>query len=96
MLVFTAAAALLTAVLFGLCAGLALFLSGSGRGVNGWRVPRGATGAASARMRRGLAVAQCAFAVLLLVPAALLGRTLFALLARTPGFDVEQTLTFST
>jgi putative ABC transport system permease protein len=95
VLLFTATAALLTAVVFGLAPAWrwsrvspasALTVGAS----------RGATGAGSARMRRGLAVAQCAFAVLLLVPAALLGRTLFALLARTPGFDVEQTLTFST
>jgi predicted permease len=57
---------------------------------------RGATGIGSARMRRGLAVAQCAFAVLLLVPAALLGRTLFTLLSRPPGFDTERAITLGT
>ena len=92
---FTIAAALVTAVLFGLApawrwsrvAPSTLLAAGEGRG---------STALGLARLRRGLAVAQCAFAVLLLVPAALLGRTMLTLLSRTPGFDTEQTLSVST
>jgi putative ABC transport system permease protein len=95
VVLFTVAAAVVTALLFGLAPAwrwshvppAAMLAAGEGRG---------ATAIGSARMRRGLAVAQCAFAVLLLVPAALLGRTLFALLSRAPGFDTERTITVST
>ncbi|MGD9906230.1 MAG: ABC transporter permease [Vicinamibacterales bacterium] len=57
---------------------------------------RGATGASGVRLRRGLALAQCAFAVLLLVPAGLLGRTLWTLMTRPPGFDTTQAVGFTT
>ena len=95
VVLFTIAAAAITALIFGLApawrwsnvAPATMLAAGEGRG---------ATAIGSARMRRGLAVAQCAFAVLLLVPAALLGRTLYTLLSRTPGFDTERTITIST
>jgi predicted permease len=95
VLAFTAAIAIVTAVLVGLAPAWrwsrvapALSLTAGGT--------RGTTSAGAARVRRSLAVAQCAFAVLLLVPAALLGRTLFTLLSRDPGFDVARTMTMST
>ncbi len=95
VMLFTMAAALITALLFGLAPAWRWSLVAPASAL-GASASRGATGAASARIRRGLAVAQCAFAVLLLVPAVLLGRTLFELLSRPPGFDTEHTLTFST
>lgn len=95
VLAFTALTAIVTALLVGLTpawrwsrvAPASTLSSGASRG---------ATAAGSARVRRGLAVAQCAFAVLLLVPAVLLGRTLWTLLSREPGFDLTRTMTMST
>jgi putative ABC transport system permease protein len=95
VLLFTIAAALVTAALFGVAPAWRWSRVAPSEAL-ATGASRGATGAGAARVRRGLAVAQCAFAVLLLVPAALLGRTLFTLLARTPGFDTTRTLTAST
>ncbi|MGE0363794.1 MAG: ADOP family duplicated permease [Vicinamibacterales bacterium] len=92
---FAVAISLLTAILFGVAPAWrwsrvapAASLAAAGT--------RGATGASSVRLRRGLALAQCAFAVLLLVPAGLLGRTLWTLFTRPPGFDTTQAVGFTT
>jgi predicted permease len=95
VLLFTVAAALITAVLFGVAPAWRWSRVAPAEAL-ATGASRGATGAGAVRLRRGLAVAQCAFAVLLLVPAALLGRTLFTLLSQTPGFDTTSTLTVST
>jgi putative ABC transport system permease protein len=95
VVVFTSAISLLTALAFGVApswrwsrvAPSTALTSGS---------TRGATGSSGVRVRRGLALAQCAVAVLLLVPAGLLGRTLWTLLTRPPGFDIVQTIGFTT
>lgn len=94
VLAFTVLASLATAVLFGVAPSMrwsavdpaqAMQAAGS----------RGVT-AGGARARRTLAILQCAFAVLLLVPAGLLARTMWTLLSRNAGFEGEHVLSMST
>jgi len=91
VLVFTAALAILTGLLFGLAPALhssraALVESLKSTG-------RGASGAVSQKLRSGLAIAEVAFAVLLVIAAGLLIRSFVALSHVDPGFRSERLLT---
>lgn len=91
VLAFTGALALLTGLIFGIApalhasrAALADGLKSSGRGA-ATSVPQ--------RLRSALVVAEVAFAVLLVIGAGLLMRSLYALSHVDPGFRAEQILT---
>ena len=93
-LLFTLGVAMATGVLFGLAPvmhtrakGLAAALKEGGA--------RGATGAARHHIRRGLVVVEVALAVMLVIGAALLGRTVANLTNVDAGFDRSRLLTFS-
>ena len=93
-LLFTLGVAMATGVLFGLAPimhtrakGLAAALKEGGA--------RGATGAARNHVRRGLVVVEVALAVMLVIGAALLGRTVANLTKVDAGFDRSRLVTFS-
>ena len=91
---FAIAAALLTAVLFGLAPALSSTrpaLTSTLKDEAGSVV--GGTG--HARFRKGLVVAQVGLSVLLLAGAALFARSLYNLKTLNPGFETEQLLGFS-
>jgi putative ABC transport system permease protein len=89
---FAAAAALTTLV--GLGAGLAPALHGAGHDLHG-RMPCGprTTGQTSTGLRRALVAAEIALALVLLVGAGLMMRSISSLLEAAPGFDTSQVLT---
>ena len=93
-LLFTFGVAMATGVLFGLAPamhtrakGLAAALKEGGA--------KGATGAARHHIRRGLVVIEVALAVMLVIGAALLGRTVSNLTNVDAGFDRSRLVTFS-
>ncbi|MGB7283591.1 MAG: ABC transporter permease [Candidatus Acidiferrum sp.] len=91
VLAFTAGLAILTGLLFGLAPALhssrvALVEALKSAG-------RGASGSVSQNLRSGLAIAEVAFAVLLVIAAGLLIRSFVALSHVDPGFRSEQLLT---
>ena len=92
VLAVTALVTLLVGVLFG--------LTGSwGSGIEGWATDlhgagrRSTSGTGTARLRAGLVIAQVSLAVILLVGAGLMVRSLTQLMAVDPGFDPRGVLT---
>jgi putative ABC transport system permease protein len=93
VLLFLCGVTLLTGILFG----LAPALDASRTSLNDVLKDetRGGTGAGQARLRNGLVVAEISISLVLLVGAGLLLRSLHALLAQDPGFNLHNVLTFS-
>ncbi len=94
VLLFTLAVSVATGVIFGLtpllhtrAGGLAAALKEGGA--------RGATGAARHHVRRGLVMAEVALAVMLVIGAGLLMRTVYNLATVDAGFDRSRLVTFS-
>ena len=91
VLLFAAATSLATGVLFGLVPALQ---SSSRRGLAALKdAARGSSGAAGRTLRGGLVVAEIAIALVLLVTAGLMVRSLQQLLEVNPGFQAERLLT---
>ena len=91
VLLFAAATSLATGVLFGLVPALQ---SSSGRGLAALKdAARGSSGAAGRALRGGLVVAEISIALVLLVTAGLMVRSLQQLLEVNPGFQAERLLT---
>jgi putative ABC transport system permease protein len=91
VLAFTGALALLTGFLFGLAPALQSSRAALVDSLNS--ATRGAGVAISHRLRSGLAIAEVAFAVLLVIAAGLLIRSFWALSHVDPGFRAERILT---
>ena len=91
VLVFAAAAAIVTSVI----AGSAPALFASRRVHDGFAQSRGAVGSASTRPRRVLVMAELALAIMLLAGAGLLIRSYIELQRVAPGFDPDGVVTFS-
>jgi predicted permease len=94
VLLFTGVVAAVTSIFFGLtqlrhtrARGLATVLASPGT--------RGGTGAIRHRVRRGLVVAELALAIVLVLGAGLLLRTVYNLTRIDPGFNPSRLLTFS-
>src|SRR6185295_12775366 len=91
VLMFAAGTSLATGILFGLVPALQ---SSSQRGLAALKdAARGSSGAAGRRLRSGLVVAEIAIALLLLVTAGLMVRSLQQLLEVNPGFQAQHLLT---
>jgi putative ABC transport system permease protein len=91
VLLFAAATSLATGILFGLVPALQ---SSSPRGLAALKdAARGSSGAAGRTLRGGLVVAEIAIALVLLVTAGLMVRSLQQLLEVNPGFQAEHLLT---
>ncbi|MEQ1353272.1 MAG: ABC transporter permease [Candidatus Acidiferrum sp.] len=90
---FLCGVALLTAVIFGLAPGLAIAHSSVNEALK--NESRGGTSTGQSRLRNAMVVAEIAIAVVLLVGAGLMLKSVRALLARDPGFDAHNVLTFS-
>ena len=91
VLVFTASLAILTGLLFGLAP--ALHSSRAALVESLKSASRGASGSVSQKLRSCLAIAEVAFAVLLVIAAGLLIRSFVALSHVDPGFRAERILT---
>jgi predicted permease len=91
VLAFTGALATLTGVLFGLVP--ALHSAGAGLTDSLNSAGRGTSVSVSQRLRSGLAVAEVAFAVLLVTAAGLMIRSFWAISHVNPGFQPEHILT---
>src|SRR5580692_8685839 len=93
VLLFLCGVTLLTGILFGLVPAL----DASRTSLNDVLKDesRGGTSAGQARLRNGLVVAEISISLVLLVGAGLLLRSLHALLAQDPGFNLHNVLTFS-
>ncbi|MGB2643992.1 MAG: ABC transporter permease [Candidatus Acidiferrum sp.] len=91
VLVFTASLAILTGLLFGLAP--ALHSSRAALVESLKSASRGASGSVSQKLRSSLAIAEVAFAVLLVIAAGLLIRSFVALSHVDPGFRAERILT---
>jgi putative ABC transport system permease protein len=91
VLVFTLAAALMSALLFG----IAPALSSAGSELTGGLKDggRGSSSARGTRLRNAFVVVEIALALMLLVGAGLLIRSFMTLIAVDPGFDPSHTLT---
>jgi putative ABC transport system permease protein len=93
VLLFALAATLLSTIFFGFAPALQT-LTGRGRGLK--EGVRGGTGTSRGRrMRRGIAVAEIALAVTVVVGAGLLARSFLALTARNPGFEPSNLIAFN-
>ena len=90
MLIFTAAISLVTGVIFGLGPLFATSRENAGESLK--QNNRSATGIQT-RLRNGLAVAQIAIAIILLIGAGLMAKSLWALMRVAPGFRSENILT---
>src|SRR5262249_18213728 len=90
LLIFTAAISLTTGILFGLVP-----LAGTGRGSAGEALKQGlrVAGDSRSRLRNGLAVAQIAIAIVLLIGAGLLAKSFWALTHVASGFREAGILT---
>jgi predicted permease len=98
VLLFTFAAAMLTGIIFGLAPafrGTRVDLTPALKEGAGGSAPEGRAGGKWFSLGNGLVVAQVALAVVVLVGAALLVRTLQNLKNVDPGFDTRNLLTFS-
>ena len=94
VLVFGLTVTLLSAVLFGLLPALRLGLRGEPAGLHqGGRTAGGSGGREARRLRDGLVVTQVALALVLLVGAGLLTRTLQRLSSVDKGFAAEEVIT---
>jgi predicted permease len=91
VLVFTGGLAILTGFLFGLAPALHSSRAALAESLNS--AGRGAGVSISQRLRSGLAIAEVAFAVLLVIAAGLLTRSFLALSHVDPGFRAERLLT---
>ena len=91
VLAFTGGLAVLTGLLFGLAPALHLSRAALTDSLNS--AGRGAAVSISQRLRSGLAIAEVAFAVLLVIAAGLLIRSFLALSRVDPGFRAERLLT---
>jgi putative ABC transport system permease protein len=91
VLAFTAGLAVLTGLLFGLAPALHSSRAALTGSLNS--TGRGAAVSISQRLRSGLAIAEVAFAVLLVIAAGLLIRSFLALSGVDPGFRAERLLT---
>lgn len=91
VLVFTGALALMTGLIFGLAPALSLSRSAVAESLNS--AGRGAAVSVSQWLRSSMAIAEVAFAVLLVVSAGLLIRSFWALSHVNPGFQPEQIVT---
>jgi putative ABC transport system permease protein len=92
VLAFLSGVALLTGILFGLAPGLHATASPPNETLKD--ESRGSTGAAHARLRNTLVVAEISISLVLLVGAGLVLQSLRALLHRDPGFELKNVLTF--
>ncbi len=91
VLVFTGALALVTGLIFGLAPALQLSRSAVAESLNS--AGRGAAASVSQWLRSSMAIAEVAFAVLLVISAGLLIRSFWALSHVDPGFRPEQIVT---
>ncbi|HTF43276.1 MAG TPA: ADOP family duplicated permease, partial [Terriglobales bacterium] len=91
VLVFTGALALVTGLIFGLAPALSLSRSAVAESLNS--AGRGAAVSVSQRLRSFMAIAEVAFAVLLVISAGLLIRSFWALSHVNPGFQPDQIVT---
>lgn len=91
VLTFTGGLAILTGLLFGLAPALHSTRAALAQSLNA--ATRGAGVSISNRLRSGLAIAEVAFAVLLVIAAGLLIRSFVALSHVDPGFHAERVLT---
>ena len=90
---FLCGVTVLTAITFGLAPGLTIARGSVNEALKD--ETRGGTSTAQARLRRTLVVAEISVAVVLLVGAGLMLKSVRALLSRDPGFDAQNVLTFS-
>jgi putative ABC transport system permease protein len=90
---FLCAVTVLTAIIFGLAPGLTVARGSVNEALKD--ETRGGTSTAQARRRRTLVVAGISVALVLLVGAGLMLKSVRALLSRDPGFDAHNVLTFS-
>jgi putative ABC transport system permease protein len=93
VLLFLCGVTVLTGILFGLAPGL----DASRTSLNEMLKDesRGGTSSGQARLRQALVIGEISISLVLLVGAGLLLRSLHALLARDPGFNLHNVLTFS-
>jgi predicted permease len=94
VLAFLFAITVFTGVAFGLAP--ALEVSNRNPGATLKEESRASAGGIRTGLRQGLVVVEIAFALVLLVGAGLMVKSLSALLERNPGFDTRRLLTFST
>jgi putative ABC transport system permease protein len=90
---FLCGVTVLTAIIFGLAPGLTIARGSVNEALKD--ETRGGTSTAQARLRRTLVVAEISVALVLLVGAGLMLKSVRALLSRDPGFDAHNVLTFS-
>jgi putative ABC transport system permease protein len=90
---FLCAVTVLTAIIFGLAPGLTVARGSVNEALKD--ETRGGTSTAQARLRSTLVVAEISVALVLLVGAGLMLKSVRALLSRDPGFDAHNVLTFS-
>src|SRR5215510_5535140 len=90
MLIFTAVISLVTGILFGLAPLFATWRENAGKSLQ--QNNRSASGMQT-RLRSGLAVTQVAIAIILLIGAGLMMKSLWALMHVAPGFHSENILT---
>jgi putative ABC transport system permease protein len=90
---FLCGVTVLTAIIFGLAPGLTIARGSVNEALKD--ETRGGTSTAQARRRRTLVVAEISVALVLLVGAGLMLKSVRALLSHDPGFDAHNVLTFS-
>ena len=95
MLLFTLGVSIATGLVFGLAPLMHTRVLGAGRRRSRKAARKGATGAARHHIRRGLVMAEVALAVMLVIGAGLLLRTVANLTNVDAGFDRSRLVTFS-
>jgi putative ABC transport system permease protein len=93
VLAFLTAVTVLTAMIFGLAPGLSIARSSVNEALKD--ESRGGTSTEQTRLRNAMVVAEVALALVLLVGAGLMLKSVRALLQHDPGFDAHNVLTFS-
>jgi putative ABC transport system permease protein len=93
VLLFLCGVTVLTGILFGLAPGLDASRASLNDALKD--ETRGGTSAGHARLRNSLVIAEISISLVLLVGAGLLLKSLHALLAQDPGFNLHNVLTFS-